>query len=388
MARVWRTRLAIIMISAAYISVCAAVEGFFEKHAAKPTAIDINGDGKKEHAHGKDVNHDGKIEVYVHDVDGDGKREHGKDVDGDGRIEFHGKEIQNNPHGGRVKDSSHPQGTNCTATEAHGVDLAADCAAVAISAVEGMLDSVAGSNHSVGIDKLEAVFEGFGAGFLVILATEVGDKTFFIAAILAMTHPRLIVWSGAIGALIVMTVLAVLLGWLAPQLLPPVFTHYAAICLFIFFGGRMLLDGRSASSGASEELAEVEEELHERAAVPTSEAGAAELEQGTDEHKVIAPVVRKSTAKGVLVVMVQAFTLTFAAEWGDRSQIATIALAADNDAIGVTLGGIVGHSICTAFAVLGGKLLASSISERTVLLTGGALFILFALLELIHGSSE
>merc|ERR1719498_2232693 len=78
---------------------------------------------------------------------------------------------------------------------------------------------------------------------------------------------------------------------------------------------------------------------------------------------------------------VQAFVLTFLAEWGDRSQIATIALAAARSPVGVTLGGVVGHGCCTALAVLGGRVLASRISERTVLASGGVLFLVFA----VHG---
>ena len=37
------------------------------------------------------------------------------------------------------------------------------------------------------------------------------------------------------------------------------------------------------------------------------------------------------------------------------------------------------------FAVVGGKLLASSISEKTVLLTGGVIFCLFFVLALLYG---
>ncbi len=33
----------------------------------------------------------------------------------------------------------------------------------------------------------------------MILVTEIGDKTFFIAAVLAMRHGRLIVYGGAMG---------------------------------------------------------------------------------------------------------------------------------------------------------------------------------------------
>lgn len=42
-------------------------------------------------------------------------------------------------------------------------------------------------------------------------------------------------------------------------------------------------------------------------------------------------------------------------EWGDRSQIATITLASHLDPIGVTIGAIAGHSVCTGLAVIGGE---------------------------------
>lgn len=48
----------------------------------------------------------------------------------------------------------------------------------------------------------------FVASLSVILVSEIGDKTFFIAAIMAMRHPRLTVFAGAIFALALMTVLS------------------------------------------------------------------------------------------------------------------------------------------------------------------------------------
>jgi putative Ca2+/H+ antiporter (TMEM165/GDT1 family) len=42
----------------------------------------------------------------------------------------------------------------------------------------------------------------------VIIVSELGDKTFFIAAIMAMRHPRHTVFLGAITALGLMTVLS------------------------------------------------------------------------------------------------------------------------------------------------------------------------------------
>ena len=84
-------------------------------------------------------------------------------------------------------------------------------------------------------------------------------------------------------------------------------------------------------------------------------------------------------------IFLEAFILTFLAEWGDRSQIATVTLATHKNPLGVIIGGVVGHSICTGGAVVGGQLLAAKISQRTVAFVGGAVFILFAMHNIIFG---
>jgi putative Ca2+/H+ antiporter (TMEM165/GDT1 family) len=54
--------------------------------------------------------------------------------------------------------------------------------------------------------------------------------------------------------------------------------------------------------------------------------------------------------------------MTFLAEWGDRSQIATIALAASFNPFMVTFGALLGHLLCTAAAVKIGELISGKIS--------------------------
>jgi len=217
--------------------------------------------------------------------------------------------------------------------------------------------------------SFEGFSRAFGEAFGIILATEIGDRTFFIAAIMAMRHSRLVIWFGAVGALVVMTVLSTLVGHVAPLLISRTYTQYAAAALFLFFGIKMLREGLSIDhSGASEELEEVELELTKK-------------EEDTPADEESGAMIPKDEAPNK--VLMQAFTLTFLAEWGDRSQIATIALAAAREPFGVTLGACIGHALCTGIAVVGGKLLASSIKERTVLIVGGVLFCLFSLLALV-----
>lgn len=102
-----------------------------------------------------------------------------------------------------------------------------------------LLQRVAGGGNALGnkpAARLRAggvnkFWSGFMSGILTIWATEIGDKTFFIAAILSMKQDRVVVFAGAIGALIVMTVLSVVMGVVATKFLPPNVTHYLGAVL-------------------------------------------------------------------------------------------------------------------------------------------------------------
>ena len=50
---------------------------------------------------------------------------------------------------------------------------------------------------------------------------------------MAMRHNRLIIFTGALGALIVMTVLSAAMGFTLPNLIPRSYTHYAVRSLYI-----------------------------------------------------------------------------------------------------------------------------------------------------------
>ena len=54
------------------------------------------------------------------------------------------------------------------------------------------------------------------------------------------------------------------------------------------------------------------------------------------------------------------------------------------DPYGVTIGGTIGHALCTALAVFGGQLIAQKISVRNVTILGGLVFLLFSVTALLH----
>lgn len=254
----------------------------------------------------------------------------------------------------------------------------------------------------------------FFASLAMIIISELGDKTFLVAALMAMRHDRLIVFCAAFAALLIMSVLSGLLGHTMPKLLPKWLTQLAACGLFFVFGAKMCLEGYQMDNNASvdQEMAEVEHELATKDgddSLRTAEEGGVRGANGSKakdahekddyENQGHATKMVKQSVDGIsnllmLVfspIFVQTFTLTFLGEWGDRSQIATIAMAAGSDYWWVIVGTVLGHSFCTLLAVLGGRLLASKISVRQVTLGGGVLFLLFGVLygyELLYHAED
>ena len=244
----------------------------------------------------------------------------------------------------------------------------------------------------------------------MILFSEVGDKTFLVAALMAMRHDRKTVFSAAFSALVTMTVLSAVLGHAVPALIPKSITNFLASALFLVFGTKMLFEARKMSpdEGVSEEMKEVEMELEEkehqqrrmsrrrssitpyvlesgRGGVKKARSSTTRLpsppESPTSSSSRDVSPDRRSWISDTLVginnlfsfllspAWVQTFVMTFLGEWGDRSQIATIAMAAGQDYWWVTAGALGGHAICTAAAVIGGRAIAGRVSLKVGELT-------------------
>ncbi|KAJ8908464.1 hypothetical protein NDN08_005173 [Rhodosorus marinus] len=187
--------------------------------------------------------------------------------------------------------------------------------------------------------------------FLLTLVTELGDKTFFMSVVMAMRHSKVFVLLGSLTALILMTVLSTLAGRFIPTVLDPSYTTILAFGLFMFFGVQMMLEWWNSRAGQGATFEETKKELKP---------------QDTE---------CSSPRLGSLLLWMRCFWMTFLAEWGDRSQLTTVTLAASRNAYGIALGGILGQTFCTVVAVLGGAFLAARISERMVSLVGGLFFL-------------
>lgn len=228
----------------------------------------------------------------------------------------------------------------------------------AASASLADLGATASSSYNSVVAKLAA--SGFLQAFSLVFVSEIGDKTFFIAGLLAMKTSRLISFTGSMAALSVMTVISVLIGQVFHAIPSGLaggfkFDQWVAVIAFSYFGLKTLKDSYDMadgdSSGVDEERAEAEK------AVEESNAPEQKTPWGT---------------------ILQIFSLVFAAEFGDRSFLSTIALGAAQNPFSVATGAIGAHATATGIAVASGAFLSKYFSEKLIGYIGGSLFVIFA----------
>lgn len=318
------------------------------------------------------------------------------------------------------------------------------------------------------VTKHRGLLHGFTESISVILVSEIGDKTFFIAAILAMRNSKVTVLGSALSALYLMTILSALLGWVVTTFIPREITYYTCTAIMFAFALKMFWEAWHMGEDEMQETQkEVEHELadleggqrdpqdmsgdmpgglgadmstqghgqdrarganqgqdnqgyqgNEARVIPaeTQDQGAMRRagkssgsvqgqQQGQEQEGTRARAkegwVNRKIDQGckenpwfgykclqVLKLVVNTFTLTFIAEWGDRSQLATIVLAGINDVVGVILGGCLGHTICTVGAVLAGALIARFVSIRKITFLGALVFLGFAIASIFIDPNE
>ncbi|CAG9460978.1 unnamed protein product [Pedinophyceae sp. YPF-701] len=197
---------------------------------------------------------------------------------------------------------------------------------------------------------------GFTAALGLILFSEIGDKTFFIAALLAMDLGRALTLAGTMASLSLMTVISVVIGAAFRNVPDALRTsapigEWLSVALLVWFGFKTLRGALAAEDDDQGEYEDAQEELGKRG---------------------------KAKAKTPLGAFWDVASLIFVAEWGDRSMLATVALGAAQNPVGVTLGAILGHFVATVIAVVGGALISRHISEKQVGIIGGSLFLVFA----------
>ena len=201
----------------------------------------------------------------------------------------------------------------------------------------------------------------FGSSLTAITLAELGDKTFFMALLLAVRHRARWVFLGAFAALTAVTLISLALGYGLRELLPQSVVPWLASALFLGFGLKLLIDAQAMGAHAAGEEAEEAEE-----AINAAESN-------------------KSLTTAWAVIW-EAFALVFVAELGDRTQFTTIFMATAPAQVfsfaGLLAGTLLGHALVTWLAVGAGKWIGQRVNERLLYRLSGGLFLVFGLAAL------
>jgi Ca2+/H+ antiporter, TMEM165/GDT1 family len=190
-------------------------------------------------------------------------------------------------------------------------------------------------------------FAAAAIAFGVVLLVELPDKTLVASLVLSTRYrPRPVVL-GVSAAFAVQCVIAVTAGGLL-HLLPHWAVEGAVAVLFAVGSALLLHEGFSEPEHIDIEAAEA---------------------------RVAAPFWR---------IVLTAFGVIFAAEWGDASQLATAALAARlGHPVAVGLGAWVALTVVAAVAVVAGQVIIKRVPVRIVHRLAGVLFAVFAVVAAV-----
>jgi putative Ca2+/H+ antiporter (TMEM165/GDT1 family) len=179
---------------------------------------------------------------------------------------------------------------------------------------------------------------GFWASFLFITVAEMGDKTQLVALSFASKYNPWKVIAGICSATLIIFFLAVIIGGQISSLIPMTYLRTIVGISFIGFGLWTLKGDGS--------------------------------EEGRD----------KGGRFGVFLTVAIAF---FLAELGDKTQLATISLAAKyHSFLGVWLGSTLGMVVADGIAISAGVILGKRLPEKTIRYVSAGLFMLFGILML------
>ncbi|MBJ7337479.1 TMEM165/GDT1 family protein [Mycolicibacterium sp.] len=180
--------------------------------------------------------------------------------------------------------------------------------------------------------------------FAVIFVAEMGDKSQLMAMMFALRYRWWVVLAAITAATTLVHILSVAIGHYLGAALPTHLLGIIAGVMFVVFGLWTL---------RGDKLTDEESNRGQKAAAPA------------------------------FFVVMSAFVL---AELGDKTMLATVTLAADNDWVGVWIGSTIGMVAADALAIIVGAVAGKHLPERTIQIFAAMLFLIFGAYMLIEGA--
>jgi Ca2+/H+ antiporter, TMEM165/GDT1 family len=188
---------------------------------------------------------------------------------------------------------------------------------------------------SLPLDEVQAILAAAATSFALILAAEMGDKSQLVCMALASKHRPVPVVLGALSAFALLNALAVGFGKAIANWFPEYVIAAMVTLLFIVFGIQAL---RTTVEDPHEEF-------------------------------------KEKSGHGIFFTT---FLLITVAEFGDKTQLAVVALSSTSSPVGVWLGSTLALGTTSALGVLAGRKLLQRIPLELLHKIGGIIFLMLS----------
>ena len=198
---------------------------------------------------------------------------------------------------------------------------------------------------------------GFTTAFATVAVAGIGDKSFLTALLLAARHKARWVFTGSVLALTIGAGIWICMGVWMRSVISMDLIKIVSGFTFLLFGLKALAEGFG---------------LTQENQCNKSDGGSKAT--NTSLQLPANAVIRNS------------FTTTFLAEFGDRTQLALLALAAGPDisAESIFTGAVAANIVLAIAAVTSGKFLKSKLCQKKVAIFSGTLFLILGLKILLQ----
>ena len=186
--------------------------------------------------------------------------------------------------------------------------------------------------------------------FLTIFLAELGDKTQLITVSFASKYPRVPVFFGVFLAMSMITIIGVGVGAVLVSVIPLQTVKVLSGLIFVMFGIWTLIAKEGELKGGEREI--TSSKTHE-------------------------PKISR--------VFSTAFIMAALAEFGDKTQLAAIALTAQyGEPVFVYLGAVIAFAVIVAIGVVLGKTLSEKVESKWIEAGSGVLFIVLGVIFILE----
>ena len=216
-------------------------------------------------------------------------------------------------------------------------------------------------------EATQAFYPSLVQSFLVIFLSELADRTFILVLIFSLKMHWIPLVLTSLFSMYFMNIIAIVAGYTVILLIPRSLLDWIGFFCFLFFGAFWVYEGMKMENKSVKE--EYEEEIQE---TENNYELINEQENNNNHNK-----------KSVWTLCFELFSFLCISEFGDKSEISTIAIAAVYNLYGVLIGTMLAYFFNIVIAAFLGHYIGQYLSEKTMCIIGGLLFIGFSIQILI-----